>query len=105
MSRHMLFVPFHYKDDAKLLGAQWDIVNKHWFVDDDCKYKDVLIDTYKISNFVKRVDGYHMKVGNQGSPTTPPHKIEEYVEKRAKYLQENNTIDGFIELLKENKFF
>ncbi len=46
-----------------------------------------------------------MKVGNQGSPTTPPHKIEEYVEKRAKYLQENNTIDGFIELLKENKFF
>lgn len=34
MMKTFLFVPFEEKDDAKRLGARWDIARKRWYVDD-----------------------------------------------------------------------
>lgn len=35
MRRIILDVPFSEKDEAKQLGARWDVVAKHWYIPDD----------------------------------------------------------------------
>lgn len=30
--RHYFNVPFRDKDEAKALGAQWDVSHRHWYV-------------------------------------------------------------------------
>ena len=46
-----LFVPYHYKDQAKAEGAKWDEINKKWYVENDKPERYNLIKKWVKENF------------------------------------------------------
>lgn len=52
-----LYVPFDYKDNAKVLGAKWDMVNKTWYTFRTDNNEDIqtLIDEYHKINFNEKI--------------------------------------------------
>jgi hypothetical protein len=41
--KHYMNVPYSMKDEAKSLGAKWDMNKKSWYYMDNMKYKEQLI--------------------------------------------------------------
>ncbi len=50
---YMIYVPYKYKDMAKLDGAKWDIINKFWYIFKDAPNYNTLIQKYNKNNFRK----------------------------------------------------
>jgi hypothetical protein len=50
MSIIYLAVPFEEKDEVKKLGAKWDNNEKKWYILDNLKNKEILLEKYKINN-------------------------------------------------------
>ena len=57
MSIIYLAVPFEEKDEVKKLGAKWDNNEKKWYILDNLKNKEILLEKYKINNNPIILDG------------------------------------------------
>jgi hypothetical protein len=105
VKHHYLLVPFAYKDDAKRLGARFDIVRKEWYVEDSNENKQKLIDLYHTSNFTHTSNGPILKsktmtleeVSKQENERHQKHKQE-----KKKWIEKYGSEDGFNEWYSEH---
>lgn len=103
--RHYLLVPFAYKDDAKELGARFDMFRKEWYTDDSNENKQKLIDLYHTSNFIHTRNGPVLK-----SHTMTLKQVQEkeeikhqrYKQEQKKWIEKYGSEDGFGEWYSEN---
>ena len=84
-----LYVPYEYKDRAKLLGAKWDVNKKKWYTTEANINYTKLIDTFHDQNFFSDYHGTHMK----SEPKTFEEVLIEKKQKREHYKQ---TLDQHI---------
>jgi hypothetical protein len=97
LERIYIFVPYNYKNDAKILGAKFDCETKEWFVYKNNKNKQKLIDIYHLGNFIDKTINKNLISKEEWLEEIKSEILieEEKNELREKWIREHSNDDKF----------
>jgi hypothetical protein len=93
--RVYLFVPYDYKDMIKEKGGMFDSMKKQWYIYDDNKNKDALIDTYHRENFKCDSYGYRLFTTTTKRMKKQKEENEKHDRLKEEWINKNGNDDGF----------